>query len=118
MPPKLVEQLRSERGGVTAEFALLLPFTVLVLALLIGALTVSAQKVGLTAAAAEVARLEARGDQSQAVAQRQRLGSGVTYRVDHEQGLRCVHLEAQRQIVFVKLFKISAKSCAAEIQED
>ncbi|MFG6443995.1 TadE family type IV pilus minor pilin [Microbacterium sp. P06] len=51
-----------QRGSVTAEFAVVLPAIVLVLLLGVGALGAAARQVRLQDAAADAARLVARGD--------------------------------------------------------
>ncbi|TFC05547.1 hypothetical protein E3O42_03055 [Cryobacterium adonitolivorans] len=51
-----------DRGSVTAEFAAALPAVLVVLACCLGAVQVVGQQVGLSDAAADVARLLARGD--------------------------------------------------------
>ena len=51
-----------DRGSVTAEFAAALPAVLVVLACCLGAVQVVGQQVRLTDAAADVARLLARGD--------------------------------------------------------
>jgi hypothetical protein len=51
-----------ERGSVTAEFAAALPAVLVVLACCLGAVQVVGQQVRITDAAADVARLLARGD--------------------------------------------------------
>ena len=52
---------RDERGSVTAEFAVALPAMLLVLLLAIGAIALATQRLSLSSAAAQMARLEARG---------------------------------------------------------
>jgi len=51
-----------ERGSVTAEFAVALPAVVLVIALAVAALSAAGQGVRLEQAAAQAARLAARGE--------------------------------------------------------
>jgi len=51
-----------DRGSVTAEFAVALPAVVLVIALGVGALAAGARQVRLQDAAADAARILARGD--------------------------------------------------------
>ena len=51
-----------DTGSVTAEFAVVLPAVILVVALAVGAVGASAQSVRLADAAAVVARQTARGD--------------------------------------------------------
>ena len=58
----------AERGSVTAEFAVLLPALLLVLALCLGAVQLVGQQLRLSDAAADAARAAARGDDSARVA--------------------------------------------------
>ncbi len=51
-----------ETGAVTAEFAIVLPAVLLVLVMVISSIQLTSVQLMLTSAAAEVARLEARGD--------------------------------------------------------
>ncbi|MBT1018527.1 pilus assembly protein [Canibacter sp. lx-72] len=106
---------RSEKGGVTAEFAILLPVVVVTLALIVGGLSVSAQKIKLISAAAEIARLEARGDTAQAAKYRGDLGEGVEYRaVAADAALHCVTLRTHKNTTVLRAFAIEARSCAAK----
>ncbi|ASD21107.1 hypothetical protein B7495_02515 [Cryobacterium sp. LW097] len=58
----LAHRLHRDRGSVTAEFAAVLPAVLVVLACCLGAVQVVGQQVRMTDAAADVARLLARGD--------------------------------------------------------
>ncbi len=58
----LADRPHRDRGSVTAEFAAALPAVLVVLACCLGAVQVVGQQVRLTDAAADVARLLARGD--------------------------------------------------------
>ena len=55
-------RLGDERGSVTAEFAIVMPAVLVVLGLAIGGILISAHRIALVSLAAQVARLEARGD--------------------------------------------------------
>lgn len=59
---------RAERGSVTAEFAVLLPALLLVLAFCLGAVQLVGQQLRLSDAAADAARAAARGDDPARVA--------------------------------------------------
>ncbi|POH58753.1 hypothetical protein C3B59_18480 [Cryobacterium zongtaii] len=59
---RLAHGLHRDRGSVTAEFAAVLPAVLVVLACCLGAVQVVGQQVRMTDAAADVARLLARGD--------------------------------------------------------
>ncbi len=60
-------QLRSEKGGVTAEFAAALPAVVLVLGCCLGAVQIVGEHIRLTDAAADASRALSRGDDDQRV---------------------------------------------------
>lgn len=57
-----------DRGSATAEFAIVVPAVVLVLALTAGSLAASGRQVRLEQGAAQAARLAARGESAAAVA--------------------------------------------------
>ena len=57
-----MRRVAGQRGSVTAEFAAALPAVLVVLACCLGAVQVVGQQVRITDAAADVARLLARGD--------------------------------------------------------
>ncbi|MBX0299876.1 hypothetical protein K2F54_07780 [Cryobacterium sp. 1639] len=61
-PRAIRPTLARERGSITAEFAAALPAVLVVLACCLGAVQVVGQQVRMTDAAADVARLLARGD--------------------------------------------------------
>jgi len=104
--------LRDDRGSVTAEFVIVLPAVLAVLALAVGAIMLAAQRVVLTSAAAEVARLEARGD---AVEASERLAALPGVRVQREQrgSLHCVSLSTRPTGGLLAAVGVSARSCAA-----
>jgi Flp pilus assembly protein TadG len=83
-----------ERGSVTAEFAIVLPVALLVLGLILGAVLLGAHRVALTSAAADLARLEARGDTALAAERADQLPTGTRIDRADRGGLRCVTLSA------------------------
>lgn len=54
-----------DRGSATAEFAVVVPAVVLVIALTVGAVSIAGRQVRLEQAAAQAARLAARGESSE-----------------------------------------------------
>lgn len=56
---------RDDRGSVTAEFAVVVPAVVLIVALTAGTLSASGRQVRLEQAAAQAARLVARGEEAE-----------------------------------------------------
>ncbi|MBK0420229.1 pilus assembly protein [Leucobacter sp. CSA1] len=102
-----------ERGAVTAEFAIVLPAVLLVLGLVIGGILLAAHRVVLTSAAADLARLEARGDAELAAARLSELGGGI--RADRESigGLLCVTLGSRPGGGALAVVEITARGCAA-----
>ncbi|RKT33431.1 TadE-like protein [Microbacterium sp. AG1240] len=97
-----------ERGSVTAEFAVVLPAIVLVVTLGVGALAAGARQVRLQHAAADAARLVARGDdpgRAHAI-----VGSvGGTADIQHHGDLVCVVASAP---LALPLPDLTATSCA------
>ncbi len=99
-----------ERGSVTAEFAVVLPAVVLVLVLCISALGATGRQVRLEQAAAQAARLAARGESDarvRAVAAGVAGPVSVTVRADGD--LICVRLTADAA---PPLPALRARSCA------
>lgn len=105
--------VRSDRGGVTAEFAILMPAVMLVLVLAIGALGVSAQKLALTSAAADLARLEARGDSAVAARRINELPGGSTVHRERDGPLLCVTITSHPAIGLLSALSIRVRNCAA-----
>lgn len=99
----------SERGSVTAEFAVALPSVVLVLACCLGGMAVAGQQLRLTDAAALAARALARGDDPGATAARLAPGADVTASAE-EGGIVCVTLTASAQGPLP--LTLTARSCA------
>ncbi|NLA64527.1 MAG: pilus assembly protein [Leucobacter sp.] len=108
--------LHDERGSITAEFAVVLPAVLMVLVLAVGSIMLSAQQVVLVAAAAEIARLEARDDQGAARARLDTLGFAVTVRRSEHGALHCVHLAASPGGGLLAALEISARACAARTE--
>lgn len=106
-------RLGDDRGSVAAEFAVVLPAVILVLALGMGALGTGARHVRLQDAAADAARLVARGEPdgrageiiAGAVAG---AGAAVSRRAD----LVCVVASVDVRVAGVIPVSLSATSCA------
>lgn len=101
-----------DRGSVTAEFAVVLPAVVLVLLLTAGALGASARQVRLQDAAADAARLVARGEpatraQSTVADAVSGSAASIAYRGD----LVCVTATAPTGVPLVPM-RLTASSCA------
>lgn len=95
--------MASERGSVTAEFAVAIPAVMLVLAACLVCFQLAIQQLRLQDAAATTARALARGDSAAAFP-----GANVTTRADGE--LLCARLTlAAQPPLFIEL---SAQSCA------
>lgn len=85
----------SERGSVTAEFAVVAPAIVLVLALCLGALHAVTQQLRIADAAADAARALGRGDAVETVAARARTAIGeVTLSVASDGDFICARLRS------------------------
>lgn len=105
--------LADDRGSVTAEFAVVLPAALLVLGLAVGSIMLATHRLVLSSAAAEIARLEARGDHAAASAARGRLGGGVAVQRSRHGPLHCVTLGSSPAGGLLAAIEISAKGCAA-----
>lgn len=107
------EGFRSDRGTVTAEFAMVLPVMLLVLALAVASITLATQRLALTSAAAEVARLEARGDTSAAATRLAELGGEISSTRSMRGALHCVVLQSEPALGMLAWVSITARGCAA-----
>lgn len=105
--------LGDERGTVTAEFAIVLPAVLLVLGLVIGGLLLAAHRITLTSTAADLARLEARGDTALAAARLSELGHTVEVQRAGRGALHCVTLRAQPTRGLLSAVTVTASGCAA-----
>ncbi|HEX5860137.1 MAG TPA: TadE family type IV pilus minor pilin [Microbacterium sp.] len=102
-----------DRGSVAAEFAVALPAIVLALALGVGALATAAQQVRLQDAAADAARLVARGESDgrarSAVDQAVRNAAAA---IERRGDLVCVTASSSVRAGGVLPLRLSAMSCA------
>jgi Flp pilus assembly protein TadG len=104
-------RLGGERGSVVAEFAVALPAVVLVLILGIGALGASARHVRLQDAAADAARLAARGEPDERVhAVLAAAVSGASGEIEQRADLVCVTAVATASVGLP--LTLVATSCA------
>ena len=102
-----------ERVAVTAEFAVALPAVLIVLGLIIGGVSLVTHRLTLTSAAADVSRLEARGDHDLAAARLEALAGPVEVERLETGGLLCVTLRAAPGLGLLRSLGISASACAA-----
>jgi len=103
---------RDDRGSVTAEFAVVLPAVVLVLVLGASLLGACGRQVRLQDAAADAARLVARGESvSRASATVGDAVAGARAAVSHRGDLVCVRASASAGVPLVPL-ALHADSCA------
>lgn len=105
--------LTNERGGASAEFAVVLPVIILVLSVVLGGLGFAALRVSVVSAAHELARLEARGDTALATARSQSLPPGAHISRNREQGLLCVTVTAQPVGGLLRVLNATSTGCAA-----
>jgi hypothetical protein len=104
-------RLSDDRGSVVAEFAVALPAVALVLLLGIGALAAGARQVRLEDAAADAARLAARGESwSRVEATIAAAVAGGGARVETRDDLVCVIASAPALLAI----RLSATSCALD----
>ncbi|PII84807.1 hypothetical protein BMH32_13670 [Leucobacter sp. OLJS4] len=102
-----------ERGSVTAEFAVVMPAILAVLALVLGGIMLAGRRIELVSASAELARLEARGDTVLASERERRLPRGTSVSRERAGQLLCVHLRAAPGRGILSVLGISARACAA-----
>ncbi len=100
---------------MTAEFAIVLPALLMVLALAIGSIMLATQRLTLSSAAFEVARLEARGDHGAASARLAALGPGLTASRSGSGPLHCVTLVTSPAAGLLAMIEVSARGCAATL---
>lgn len=98
---------------MTAEFAIVLPVVIAVLGLVIGAITLAAQRITLVASSAELARFEARGDTAQAEARLGELDTATEVTRRTRGVLHCVELSSAPIGGLLRAVTIRAESCAA-----
>jgi hypothetical protein len=111
----IVRRRRTETGSVTAEFAAALPAAVMVLALCLGGIQTVGQQVRLMDAAADAARLLARGDSAGSARNRvARAVGAVSFRAETDGDFRCVHLSSVPTFLPARALgaPVTATSCA------
>nr|WP_179580830.1 TadE family type IV pilus minor pilin [Leifsonia psychrotolerans] len=104
-----------ERGSITAEFAVVLPAVVLVLACCLAAIQVVGQQVRLTDAAVVAARMLGRGESlDSAAAAVQASIAGAELRTEHQGDLVCALLQKPSGFgPFARAgVTVTARSCA------
>jgi len=104
--------LDDERGTVTAEFAIVLPVVLVVLGLVIGGIVIASHRATLVSVAAEVARLEARGDAALAAERLDELGGAVEAQREIRGRLSCVALRSRPGGGLLSSIGVEAEACA------
>lgn len=102
---------------MTAEFAVVMPVLLAVLLIAVSAVLLAGHRVALTAAAAEVARLEARGDAAAARARLSALHEAVGVSRSRDGPLLCLTLRARPARGALSAVELSARGCAAVVEE-
>lgn len=102
-----------ERGTVTAEFAIVLPAILVVLGLTIGGIFIAAHRITLASLAAQVSRLEARGDGDLAAAVLTDWGAQIEVKRSRSDGLHCVTLRSYPAGGLLAGIGVESLSCAA-----
>ena len=86
---------KKESGTVTAELVLTLPAVLLVIAFVVGTMSIQLQRMQLVSAASEIARAIAREEQIALVEQLvSELGEQIVFEFFEEDGLVCVILKS------------------------
>lgn len=106
--------MTGERGSVAAEFAVTLPAAVLVVVLGVAALAGGAQAVAVQDAAADAARLVARGEPlDRARATGGAAAESIVFAVDEGDELVCVDASAPVRLgSWASALTVSARACA------
>lgn len=103
--------MAGERGSVTAEFAVVLPAVIVVLALCVGAVAATAQYTRLVDAAADSARALGRGD-ADVAAPVARVDPAASVVTGAEGELVCVDVGAVVHPVPALSVPVTVRSCA------
>ena len=102
--------LHDTRGSVTAEFAVTLPAVVALVALCIGGIGLAAHQLRLTSLAADLVRVEARGEGSPSTTNT--LGTGVVVSRTVADGILCVRLASNPGAGVLSAITIRSQACA------
>jgi len=103
--------LRSDGGGVTAEFAVAVPAALAVAALLLGGVQLAALQVRLQDAAADVARTLGRGERPDAILAALPASAATTLSSSSADGLVCARLTSTAGPLPID---VSASACALD----
>lgn len=104
--------LRDERGTVTAEFAVVVTAVLVILGLVVGGIVIATNRLTLASAAADIVRLEARGDTDLAAARLAGAGEGVTVEREHRGGLLCITLRTGAPSGMLAMLAVTGDACA------
>jgi len=105
----------NDAGSVTAEFAIILPATVLILFAAIQVLSFQSSRVGLIELAAELARSQARGEEPnviESLIQESAIDPKPTLVLEHREYELCVELTQIRSIAGLGSINLSERQCA------
>ncbi|MHA3682979.1 TadE/TadG family type IV pilus assembly protein [Leucobacter sp. HY1910] len=108
---------RDDHGTVTAEFAVVVPAVLVVLGLVIGGIVIATNRLTLAAAAADIARLEARGDDTLAAERVTAAGPGVGVERARDGALLCITLRASPVGGPLAALSLTGTGCAAVTDE-
>lgn len=106
-------RIQGDAGAITAEFAVVLPAVVLVLAGAVGALQLGAEQLRLQGATAGAARLLARGDQG-ATALVARIDPDARLLVRSSDSLVCADSTAPARMGILVGLTLRASACALD----
>lgn len=105
--------LHDDDGTVTAEFAVVVPAVLVVLGLVIGGIVIATNRLTLSAAAADIARLEARGDATLAAERIAAVGPGISIERERDGSLLCITLRGGSVRGPLAALAIIGSGCAA-----
>lgn len=107
----MIGGLGDDRGSVTAEFAVVVPAVLAVVALTVGALSAAGRQVRLEQGAAQAARLIARGESEQRARAAAGDAGAITVHVEADADTVCVQVGAP-SVAALPLPPLQARSCA------
>jgi len=106
------QRIVTDRGSVTAEFALVLPAVLLILLMALSALTAQAQRMNLVELSAVGARALARGEDEITLKQLLDQTKGVEYEIVHKNMFICLKLTVDWRLFWLGSFPIAEQQCS------
>ncbi|WP_422761106.1 TadE family type IV pilus minor pilin [Mycetocola saprophilus] len=117
--PRTRRMLRGEEGSISAEFAIVMPAVLVLLALCLGVLAAGTTRSRLWDVAGQSARASARGDPEQSImAQARELLPGVAVKVDSQASLVCATADIPIGGVVGRMLPLRLEARVCTLPED